>query len=265
MCIAIRKPASAHIPRATLERCFDANSHGAGFAVLTEEGILVRKGFMDFRSFWKAWKPFAHHFALLHFRIATCGPRNASGTHPWSIEAGGFQYAVIHNGHLTGLGDAVRSDTQEFVEDVLRPILDATPDLPFEDAGHQKLCRVIGPYNKLVILRNDGRVAIINKRRGVTDRGVWYSNTSFLGDFKAAVPVRSSYNVKARCTDSSFPDRRRIHRVPVERVDDYFQEVEFNPEADRAQQLLLDQAVHNATQVGPRHHGPYSLPPYVRL
>jgi len=35
----------------------------------------------------------------------------------------------------------------------------------------------IGAYNKLVFLRNDGKIAIVNKTSGWQNCGLWYSNT----------------------------------------------------------------------------------------
>lgn len=290
MCIAIRKPSRVALTVETLRQCFKANPHGAGFAVLVKNkdettSLVIRKGFFKFEEFYAAYKPYAEHFALIHFRVATRGPRDIRNCHPWEVRAGGHRYAIIHNGTLAHPSSAAMSDTGHFVKEVLGPTFRQNPDFPFTEEGHKAIGEAIGPGNKMVILRDDGRVAIINKRKGTVHEGVWFSNFSFVPGFsrrpkfKAAAPVcedeevendrralawTKNYSPRPSPTQLALP----APRCATNEVDEFLTHRPIGEglakakEAARAaaQKLLLDQATS-----GPKVHGHYSLPPYVHI
>lgn len=289
MCIAIRKPRNVEIDEATLRRCFIANPHGAGFVALVENkdgstGLVIQKGFFTIESFLAAYKPYAKHFCLVHFRIATSGKRDKFNCHPWELRAGGHRYAIIHNGRLEHPSSETMSDTGHFVKEALRPVLEKHPDFPFTKGGHEALVKAIGPKNKLVILRDDGRVAIINKRKGITSNTVWYSNLTYLPRIELPRASRPVAPAKDECddcsdetaatewakedsqfllTENSFPAR-----VATDRVDEYLTHRPLGEgiaaaraaAREEAQQLALDRALK-----GPKVHKAYRLPAHLHL
>lgn len=109
------------------------------------------------------------HPHLVHFRIRTSGRINQANAHPFYIKGG----LLIHNGHISGGGNEDYSDTFYFTK-VFRESLPAG----MTDAQKEHLSRLIGKYNKLAMLHDDGTTTIINEEAGTTlSNGVWVSNT----------------------------------------------------------------------------------------
>ena len=55
MCIIVYKPIGIDLPdKKTLETCFENNPDGAGFMYRKGREIRIRKGYMNFLSFYRA-------------------------------------------------------------------------------------------------------------------------------------------------------------------------------------------------------------------
>ena len=126
MCILIYKPAGvAFTDINTLEKCWDANPDGAGFAVLKNK-IHVVKGLMNFDEFLKAYSALydKNNDIIIHFRLASKGPVVKELTHPFvidktqppSLEFITNKPILFHNGTIPNLGKDGKSDTLEFAE-----------------------------------------------------------------------------------------------------------------------------------------------------
>lgn len=117
MCVAIYKPKGVETPSLeTLEKCWNQNPDGAGFAFRTNDKkypVQIAKGFMSWKAFKKAFIKYKLDSLdgdlLLHFRITTHGGTNAANTHPFAISNNikilrycdlKTNYALIHNGIL---------------------------------------------------------------------------------------------------------------------------------------------------------------------
>lgn len=181
MCIAIHKPAGVKLGRDVYEKCFDSNPDGAGFAWVENGQLKMKKGFFDFDKFHEALAAVEQHECVVHFRIASHGNVNEDNCHPWMIEDAheGFSFAVIHNGILQHRSTDEKSDTGFFVDDILGPLLRRDPWFFEHDYGIAVGEKVIGSNNKIVILRSDGAVFVLNRKAGVEDSSCWFSNTSF--------------------------------------------------------------------------------------
>jgi hypothetical protein len=138
MCIIVYKPLGANVVgKSILESCWESNSDGAGMAWYNSETELwqVRKGFMKFKPFWRAYKE--QHFqpqdvVICHFRIGTSGLKDGGNTHPFPVvgdlnemRAENFACSSIlfHNG-VVGRGEGDFSDTMIHVRDYVAPIID---------------------------------------------------------------------------------------------------------------------------------------------
>jgi hypothetical protein len=145
MCIiAFKEKGVAPVDKDTLQRCFNKNSDGAGFAYLVKKTWYVEKGLMTFEDFWEAYS--AHKFkkedcVICHFRVGTSGNRKGPDcTHPFVIKTGieweeddekylaemrKLKYRangiVFHNG-VVGPGEGISSDTMLAVKDWIAPI-----------------------------------------------------------------------------------------------------------------------------------------------
>lgn len=178
MCLAIVKPASVNLPVDHIRNGWIANSDGGGYGFVREGRAQIRKGFMKLKEFVTAYEkdlednpssPF-----ILHFRIGTDGAIGPENTHPFRIDTG----ILIHNGMLSGT--AARrgtgpSDTALFVDKYKSNL-----NYDFVVKNKTKWNSALSS-NKIAMLYDDGRYAIVNEALGWWVDGVWYSNQSFKG------------------------------------------------------------------------------------
>lgn len=179
MCLAIYKPAGITIPEDHLERGFDSNPHGAGFAYVDpERGLVIEKGFFKFKKFIAAWRKVDTLQAVVHFRFATHGKRNEANCHPFPVTP---DLCMVHNGIIDIDCSKARkkSDTWHFVEQVVKPFVGHNPDSFFTCDATRLLVEEYVRGSKLVFLASDGRFSIFNEKLGDWDKGVWYSNTCY--------------------------------------------------------------------------------------
>jgi len=193
MCVIIIKPANVVINEEKLRNCFKANSDGAGLAVNTENGILLRKGFMTEEEFIKAVRQFVtvEAPAILHCRIATHGAKDAGNTHPFIVhkdieklrQTEGLitdHLIMAHNGvfirTLPAVGETVLSDTQEFIRKILYD---------------KYVMNGIWTSESVKLLFKEfigtNRVALMHPKKGILyfgnfeeEDGILYSNTSYI-------------------------------------------------------------------------------------
>ena len=113
----------------------------------------------------------------IHFRYATHGGVNLENCHPFIVNK---DLCLMHNGVMSDFGkvDSSKSDTKNFTESFLRPYIEqegigVINDKEFiEDVG-----KVIGSYNKILLIDKDFNWSIINESSGVWKEGCWLSNS----------------------------------------------------------------------------------------
>jgi len=178
MCIIMLKPPKQTITRRHLRKAFDVNSNGAGFMYDTEGKVVIDKGYFGFRKFYKSLRDaeriYPNSTFVIHMRISTSGADNWINCHPFLLNQG---YGFVHNGVLSGMGDMLRSDTREFVEDVLNK-------LPNNFGDNPEIVKAINDYaieshSKFVLLFTDGAFTIFNECLGHWRNGCWFSNESY--------------------------------------------------------------------------------------
>lgn len=172
MCIAIVKPRGVSLAEDRLRICFENNPDGAGFAIATESGVAIHKGYTSFSAFWTAYRELRvdEHVALVHFRITTRGENSARNHHPFPVAAG----ALVHNGTIGWLGQAGKgpSDTALFaglLQDMsaaqwrrLRPLIEHSTG-----------------WSRFALLTHDGEAVLFNATEWEEADGALYSNDSF--------------------------------------------------------------------------------------
>lgn len=190
MCIAIYKPEGKVLSQATLKECYTSNPDGAGFMYAENKKLHIEKGFFTFQSFYDAFKKHETKQAVIHFRIKTHGKIDTTNCHPFAVNnAIGF----VHNGIISGFGDANHSDTIGFNQNILQPLVSKWGNLAlFQDPIINLIEGRIG-YSKLVFLDRHGNHKIMNEGKGQWDNGVWYSNDSYK---PYVAPVTNWYNTK---------------------------------------------------------------------
>jgi glutamine amidotransferase len=178
VCLAIYKPAEIRPDWERLQRGFNLNDDGAGFAAVVDGKLVVQKGFFKFTDFRDAFEPLAMHQAAIHFRLKTHGERDADNCHPFLVTD---ETAMIHNGILNIQCSVAptMSDTWHYANLVLAHTARTNRDF-FLCPGISFLGeQAIGTGNKFVFLRADGEWGIWNEKSGHWNDGCWYSNSGY--------------------------------------------------------------------------------------
>ena len=190
MCIAILMPSFKTVDKDTLKRCNTTNPDGFGYAYFDDNGKLIIKKevdgakipaainkFLDIRL-KNIEKPF-----IAHFRIATHGRISTRCTHPFRINKSAV---FCHNGILNNSFGATRdgdmSDTMMFNRVILQQLNFNSLDKMISGKNpvlKELLEGYIGDRNKMILLNRAGDFQILNEKKGVWDKGVWYSNTTY--------------------------------------------------------------------------------------
>lgn len=183
MCLLTYFPAGVMPDTAALENGMFINSDGHGYAIVSDDRIIVGRGLNgeDILDEFEALR-FVHPDgpALFHSRLATDGAEDVSNVHPFPI-GGDHRTVMAHNGIMPlrpSKGDP-RSDTrlvaESFIPRTYRSLRGRKARLRFQ--------RWMGTYNKVVILTVDNRFRdqayILNEREGIWRDGIWYSNDGY--------------------------------------------------------------------------------------
>jgi len=174
------KPANKILSEKILINAYSNNDHGAGFAFSHKGKLIMRKGFFDFKEFYKAFDKIQRgNPAIIHFRNASSGSKNEENCHPFLINK---NICVAHNGILTDWipnAKDKQSDTLWFVEAMLKPLFTDVPEAHLNPVYQLFLDKTIETGNKLLFLDNKGRKSIIRAHAGVWVKGCWFSNESY--------------------------------------------------------------------------------------
>ena len=93
MCVIIVKDKRGTLPKKeTLKNCFERNPDGAGFMYVESGKVVIDKGYMNFKSFYRHYKRLCKKFdnfenknLVMHMRISTSGGVERENTHPYPI------------------------------------------------------------------------------------------------------------------------------------------------------------------------------------
>lgn len=181
MCLIFLKPKTAK-NYLTYERFCNAlenNPHSVGVVYKDENGKVKIERFVNpAKGKDKIYDTIKdrEEFAI-HFRFATHSGVNLANCHPFIVNK---DLCLMHNGVMSDFGkiDDTKSDTKNFTESFLRPYIEqegigVIKDKEFiEDVG-----KVIGSYNKILLIDKDFNWSIINESSGVWKEGCWLSNS----------------------------------------------------------------------------------------
>jgi hypothetical protein len=180
MCLIVFTPnlRRATIRKSILERGFDKNDDGAGFAYVHNGQVVVSKCYDTFPEFYAALK--AARLAindrgplLIHFRWSSVGLNNRINTQPLVVRPG---LVMAHNGTIDSLKpDCLTCDDSDSVR-LARLVGRTDWQYPFAPINRALLKAICGDSSKLVFLDSNGRHVIINEQEGKWVRGAWYSD-----------------------------------------------------------------------------------------
>ena len=192
MCIAINSPKGTEPTKKALKESFNNNPHGGGFAYAKDGFIIVKKGYELFKDFYEDYKKanIQNINKLIHFRIKTSGKINYENCHPFYVTT---NLVMIHNGIISNFGNSEVSDTREFISMVLKPIiLKHGINILNNETFVNTVSEIIG-NSKLVFLDNKGNTYYINKDLGHKNKGIWYSNDSYMSYTKYTINNQFDY------------------------------------------------------------------------
>ncbi len=204
MCIIVVKPKNVPMPSMdTLRSCFDNNPDGAGYMYATGKTVEVRKGFMDWLSFWEAVEAegdMTNRAVVMHFRIATHGNVQPGCCHPFPVSddmdclretACHDSLCVAHNGIINGMetSDTV-SDTMAYIASVMAPLRRMAPAMLLSEDALSVLEATLG--SKMALLDGDGELVTIGAFQ--EHEGVLYSNSTYARNVSSFRSYRSVWD-----------------------------------------------------------------------
>ena len=213
MCVIAYKPMNvAFMSKSILQECFNNNPDGSGFMFSADGEVHIRKGFMNFKDFWKALSSVRNQYGdkipyVMHFRISTQAGVNQSCCHPYPLSndmeklrklSAKTKIGIAHNGiiHLTSDGAKDYNDTMKFITDYVTLLIKKVGWWENSNIAKalEKLCG-----SKLAILGSDGHCELIGDF--INDKGCYYSNSTYL---KPKAPKFPSYYFNPRSKKYEF-------------------------------------------------------------
>ena len=176
MCLLIAQPKGVTFKKKEIVDFLDFNADGFGACFARNGKLEIVRIVGDANAVIASYySTFAGKKAMLHFRMATHGTTGLENCHPFLLTP---DIACAHNGILNITADAKTgaSDTRLFCEHVLAPIARDNPDALFTPQMRNILSDMIGDSNRLMFMRADGAISIVNEHEGMTHRKAWMSN-----------------------------------------------------------------------------------------
>lgn len=164
-----------------LDDIFLSNADGVGAMYVTAKGALrtpktLPKNLGQAHAFI-AQLPQDNRNIAIHWRMKTHGAINLLNCHPYDVIPG--QMALMHNGILSqgNRADVTKSDTWHYINDVVRPMMEAAPALMTNQAWLNLIEADITNSNRFAIMNSAGELVVLNKETGIEHDGMWFSNT----------------------------------------------------------------------------------------
>ena len=234
MCIIVAKEKGQKLPsKDILKTCFERNNDGAGLMYVQDNKVVIDKGYMTFKSFYKRIKKLQKRFnsdltdkaLVFHFRIGTSGENDKATTHPFPISSNSddlrktyfkTDLGMAHNGIISNYvyGDDL-SDTQNFVKDFVSVLKELNKKFFLNESVMKLLEREAN--SKLCFLDNKENIYYIGNF--IEENGIKYSNYTYK-EMKTSYSTYGSwssfYNNKSKCKD--FEKEKTISDLIDEKV-----------------------------------------------
>lgn len=178
MCLITYTTCKSNLDWIKLKTSAERNDDGFGLMYHQGEQITVARsmGGLDELKGAVDLVPLGARIAI-HQRLRTAGATDLARTHPFEVVAPGEGPGVylMHNGTI-GSGEGDLSDTELFVRDMARPTLLESPGL-WDNMGWRRLMGKYLSNQRVLLMRDDGRVLIFGMEQGEQEGEVWYSNS----------------------------------------------------------------------------------------
>jgi predicted glutamine amidotransferase len=167
MCVIGYKPAGVKLTREILSESWENNPDGGGIMYRHASGELGISKTMDKEEFitnaLKIKGPMVYHC-----RIRSKGNISADNLHPFIVSG---SLGLMHNGTISNLGDAEKSDTKHLAE-----VATKLKIVDLETLA--ELLKLIGGYNKYAIMDKTGEVTTVGNG-WVEALGCKFSNETY--------------------------------------------------------------------------------------
>ena len=193
MCIIFIKNKGLELPsKKTIETMCSNNPHGSGFCYAEKGQVIIKKGYMDFDSFYKALTeiPNIKDINLIgHCRITTHGSTSQGNCHPFPLSNSikdlksheiKTKVGIIHNGVIRGVEVDKKhdlSDTMSYIKNVLYSKYEADKHFMDKLKVRKQIQKEIN--SKMVIMKSNGEYFTIGDFNKDED-GYIYSNYSYV-------------------------------------------------------------------------------------
>jgi predicted glutamine amidotransferase len=190
MCLIVHKEnTESKFTEEQFRSMINSNPHGLGIMYRENGRVVTHKVLgtpMEKLELWNKCKDKEEY--AMHARWKTHGLVDLPNCHPYrvlSIDDGDpLDVYMMHNGVISGYPevDKTMSDTWNFVEGVIRPIVKHNIELLWDNEAVQLLVQdFIGGGSKLLFMRSDdhaNNVLLFNAKAGTEYNGCWLSNHS---------------------------------------------------------------------------------------
>lgn len=196
MCIIIAKEKKVGLPTySQLFNSFEYNSDGAGFMYVKNGKVIIDKGYMTWKKFYKRYQKLCKKFnnfenqsLIMHFRIGTSSGNTPQNTHPYPISNKvddlhklyvKTNLGMVHNGIIHDYTPKDKftntNDTQEFILKYVSTLYNHYPKF-YKDkyimSGMEDITN-----SKLAFMDTTGYIYYVGDF--VEENGVKFSNTSY--------------------------------------------------------------------------------------
>jgi len=182
MCLIVyNQGGGAKLPERNLRIAYENNPHGFGMMWADNGEVNTIRGIYTIDEILSMVRAMDGIPYVIHFRYRTRGVINKSNCHPHRVlskKIDGHDLHMMHNGTFFFLKtDEDESDSVQFAKHLRGSLRVFGADSLFDKTQLNRMATRVGVINKLVFLRGDGKIAIVNKSEGFEKDGCWYSNT----------------------------------------------------------------------------------------
>ena len=202
MCLIIYNSNGSKVPEHHIRTAHENNPHGFGIMWAQNGEVKTHRALLDADEIVDIMNDMEGIPYVVHFRYRTRGPISKDMAHPFKVlskKNDGHDLFMMHNGTFMFLkADEEESDSAKFAKHLRGALRVYGSDSLFDKAQLSRMANRVGAVNKLVFLRGDGKIALVNKNAGWQDGALWYSNTYSLKPAYRTTSSKSSSVVKSK-------------------------------------------------------------------
>lgn len=208
MCIIFYNENGNPYDREVLSTAYDNNPHGMGVMWVEEGRVQTLKGLFSKQRMFEILKHFEGVPHAMHLRWRTRGKIEKNFCHPFraSHEGADQEVFMMHNGTFLDIETKHdESDTHVFAEKMQGITRDFGTDMLFTESFLRRVEKDIKTWNKVIFLRGDGKVSIMNPAEWHVVNGLWMSNTYSLKEGYRKASLVSSVASKITTRSGAIP------------------------------------------------------------